>query len=1253
MTPYPCFPSLLLGVWMLSCAQPLPGMGRGEWAASGADGARGGALESSPLAAPGVGGGARFTSLAPAATGIEFRSFLKRPHHIPFLNTGAGVAVGDVDGDGWSDVYLLSTDSRNRLYRQVTPWRFEDVTERAGVDGGDAWSRGATFADVDNDGDLDLYVTNTEAPNLLYLNRGDGRFDEAASRFGLDHSAASIMAYFADYDRDGDLDVYLVTYRALKHNLTEDQIADIEIPAATLKGRDELRVQPVRTRRERGKVVSADREQWIDLGSRDWELAGQIDRLLRNDGTTFTDVTEAAGLLDYGLGLAATWMDFDGDGWLDLHVGNDLNTRDRLYRNNRDGTFTDVLPEMLPHTTWYSMGADFADVDNDGRFDFLVADMAGSTHYRAKVGMGDMSSQRWFMTHEWPRQLMRNSLYLNTGSGRYQEVAHLAGVAATDWTWAVKLGDLDNDGRVDLFVTNGTARDDMNIDLMGIEYLRIAEEEGEAAAQEYLKTIPTAPTPNLAFRNLGDLRFESAGTTWGLDHDGISYGAAFADLDRDGDLDLVVNHLGEAAGVYRNDGTDGQRLLVALRGTVSNRFGFGGTVTVRADASGTQVRQLLPARGFMSSDEPVLHFGLGRDTTVRELAVAWPSGHRQSFTDLPAGHLHIITEPAGAAPPAELAAPTERQFEEVSRRAGLDWTHLELPFDDYAAQPLLPAKLSQLGPGVAWGDADGDGRDDLFVAGAARQPGGLYLNRGSTFERRAGGPWVADAASEDMAPLWFDFDRDGDLDLYISSGSVQSPEGDPRLRDRLYLNDGRGGFAPAPAGSLPPVAASSGVVAAADFDADGDLDLFVGSRSVPGKYPLTPASHLLVNDGGRLRDATAELAPGLARVGLVTGALWSDADGDGDGDLLVTLEWGPVKFFRNASGRLEDRTREAGLSERLGWWSSITGGDFNADGAIDYAVMNLGLNSKYHASPTRPARLYVGDMDASGEMDLIEAKSGDEGLLPIRGRSCSALAMPFVGEKFHTFHDFASATLPEIYSTSRLESSLELMATELASGILENDGAARFTWRPLPRRAQTSPGYGAAAADFDGDGRTDLYAAQNLFTREPETGPLDGGLSVLLLGDGRGGFRVASPADTGLLVAGDGKGLGVADFDGDGWPDVVVSQNNDALLAFRNRGVPGRRPFAVRLRGRPGNPAAVGARVSLVGAGGERQTAEVYAGSGYLSQSSPTLFFGLGEAESPVAVEVRWPGGEHTRHPPEPGSSRLLIEAPAAAGPAP
>ncbi len=1189
-------------------------------------------LVAQPLAAVHPRVGPLFELLSPEKTGVDFTNFLRPENNVPYIYIGAGLAAGDYDNDGRTDLYLCSVDGPNRLYRQVADFQFEDVTASSGVDGGNAWSRGATFFDVDNDGDLDIYVCTTEAANLLYVNQGDGTFVESAKQFGLDFVGACVMASAADYDRDGDLDLYVITHRPLFYSVRGQMLERLHVPSDTKKSKAELEFK-YEFREENGIKIPRNPDDLFENHSH-WEIAGQSDALFRNNGDgTFDNITEEAGLSDHGLGLSCTWLDFDHDGWLDLHVANDLQTKDRLYHNNGDGSFTLATEEVFPHTTWYSMGSDFGDINNDGLFDFLVVDMASTTHYRSKVQMGDMGRFRYFMEAEWPPQLMRNALYLNTGSPRYMEIAQMSGLSASDWTWSVKLQDLDNDGRIDAYFTNGISRaDEMDPDLKN-EIAQVYADKGETAAVEHIRSQGEDSTRNLAFRNLGDLHFENISKDWGLDFEGISFGAAFADLDQDGDLDLIVNNHNVPTSIYRNNSDQGHRAVFRLRGTRSNRYGVG-TKILLTSASGVQVRQLFPVRGYMSCDEPALNFGLGEDKAITSLEVHWPSGHRQTFQNLPADHLFTITEPDTNPPQRQKASKPPTQFEEVANARGLQFTHTEYPYNDFGVQPLLPGKMSQLGPGMAWGDANGDGYDDLFVGGAAGQAGELFLyQEDGTFTKAEAGPWHADSMCEDMAPIWIDVDRDGDLDLVIASGSSEYDQGDPRLANRLYLNDGNGLFQAAEADSIPEGTASSSAIAAADYDGDGDLDLFIGTRLIPGQFPLTPDSALWRNDAGKFVDVTDEVAPELRRAGLVTGALWSDADNDGQLDLLVTTEWGPVKFYRNVGGSLVEETAVAGLEQRTGWWNSIAGGDFDADGDIDYVVFNAGLNTKYgKPSPQKPTLLYYGDMHDTGEMNLIETKTLKDGLLPVRGLSCSCDAMPELREKFSTFNSFASSMLTDIYKPEYLEKATRFEANELASGLLINDGNAKFTWKPLPTLAQISPGYGVVVTDINGDGHVDIYFVQNLFSREPETGAWDGGVSLMLQGDGQGGFESVSPSQSGLVLYGDAKGLAASDLDHDGWPDFAATQNNDAVRLFHNLGVEGRHSLAIRLRGPAGNRDGVGARVTLRSSDTATQTAEIYAGSGYLSQSSPCLFFGRGSAEKDVDLEIRWPDGTVTNH---------------------
>ena len=1161
--------------------------------------------------------GKLFSKLSSTKTGINFineidlKQPMKRLYHSGFVC--GGVALGDFNLDGELDIFFVSGSGKNKLYLQKNNFKFEDAGPSSGIEGGNDWGAGVAAIDIDGDNDLDLYVCNYDSPNSLFINDGKGKFKESAKKYGLDVVDASLLPTFCDYDNDGDLDVYLLTNRYYRKG-----------------GRP---AKPPFQKSADGKVVVLPEFQKYygikQKGPKSYDMdeIGRPDRLLRNDGATFVDVSSDAGILREGHGLSATWWDYDGDGLMDIYVANDFADPDNLFRNNGDGTFTDKINDVLNYTPWFSMGADAGDINNDGKFDFVALDMAATTHYKSKMSMGEMGALRWVIEATKPRQVMRNCLYLNQGEGHFSENASLSGVANSDWSWAAKLADYDNDGRVDLFVSNGVVRDFNNSDITYTSQDQIGKSEWD-----HYENAPTKPEQNLAFRNNGDLIFSDVSKEWGLDHTGISYGTVHGDLDRDGDLDLVVVNLNEPVSIYRNESSSGHSVSISLRGSSLNSYGIGAVIEIIAGGV-NHVRQMIPVSGYLSSNEPMLHFGLGDATKIENLEVRWPDGTIQNFSDLPVDQHIRITHSKDRIQPKKDQSPGP-MFALHSPLRGI--LHQERPYEDFIHQPLLPNKLSQLGPGIAFADVDGNGTEDFFIGCPRGQSGAIFLGdgKGSFKVNSKNDPFEKHFDYEDMGVLFLDADSDGDADLYVSSGSYEYEKGDPLVRDRIYVNDGSGDFSIENEGALPKNLDNGSVVCGADFDRDGDIDLFVGSRVVSGEYPVGPKSRLLINEslkGQKIRfiEASSEISGNLTNSGMVTSALWTDVNDDGWSDLIVTAEWEPIRVFINEAGKLSDKTKEYGLSKIKGWWNSINGADIDNDGDIDYLVGNAGQNTKYHPSAKKPVRIYYGDYEGEGSRSIVEAKYEDGVLLPIRGKSCSTSAIPSLNEKFETFHKFASSSLSEIYSPSNLSDALVFEVNELSSGILINDGQGQLTFNPLPNTVQNAPIFGTDFNDINGDGNLDIYVVQNFSTPQFETPPFRGGLSQLMLGDGNGNFQTIPASKSGLVVRGDGRGLVKTDLNGDGHPDYVISINNGELLAFK-RESDAKPPNQLILKGYPGNPLATGSRVIFKSSrlNDSIRVDEIYQGGGYLSQSSNIIYFD----PKYDSLTIRWPDGKVTEH---------------------
>ncbi len=1070
-----------------------------------------------------------FTSLPPTRTGIMAENryadpemWGRRYQELTYGAMGTGVAIADYDNDGRPDVFVASKTEQSRLFRNLGDWRFEDVTEKAGLhrplgwwsrgvatvsgwlgdasvawDAASAWRQGAAFADVNNDGWVDLYLCRFGAPNLLFINQGDGTFAEEGEKRGLAMVDASGVAAFTDFDRDGWLDVYVQT------NLLD---------AAT-------------------------------------GPHGRRDRLFHNRGDgIFVDVTDKAGISGDTAGHSATWWDYDDDGWPDLYVANDFVVQDSLYRNNRDGTFTNVVHQVLPRTPYYAMGADLGDVDNDGRIDFFVADMAGTSHEKNMRGMAGSRAraQAHPERNDQAGQYMRNALYLNTGLGRMAEIAGFAGVAASDWTWSPRFEDLDNDGRIDLHITNGMNREYHNLDLLA----RSMAGESPDEARGVLRSSPVMAETNLAFRNLGNLQFEPVGRAWGLAEDGVSFGSAFGDLDGDGDLDLVYSNYERAPSVLRNDSPGGGRLLVKLEGRRSNRQGIGASVRVET-VQGTQVRSLVLARGYLSSSEPVLHFGLGDTSLVKRLEVRWPSGHVQVFSDLKADHRYVITEPESA-PGRDLPPPAAQAGLFVASQPFAANVVAKGP--ERVAEkpdPLLPRTWESPKPVAVSGDVDGDGASDLLLGAAGGAPGQVLSSKSAAL----GKPLPSrHPLLEDEALVLVDLDRDGDLDLLALKRGYDAASRKTFQRGEVVRNDGRGGWTTMDTEAVPALEFHPGAVVAADFDGDGWTDVFVGALPSRESYPAAGPSVVWWNRGGVLQAGqTASGAATAVDAGAVSAAAVLDFDGDGLPDLVTAGEWNQVRAWRNDPGRgFVERTVELGLDAAgPGWWYTLQPGDFNGDGRPDFLAGNVGLNTLYDASHAAPAWIGRGRFLGARQDVVIEAYPESGTLHLLRTRAELATVLPGLMRKYPRNDAFARATVEEVLGAKPWNEAPRWRAVEFRSGVFLSQGGGNYAFQPLPTAAQFGPVVAATAGDLDGDGKLDLLLAQNDFQRAPFVGRFDGGVGVFAKGDGKGGFVAIHPADSGILIPGAPTRVLVTDLDADGAEEIVVVRSGAPVLQFK------------------------------------------------------------------------------------------------------
>ncbi len=1191
----------------------------------------------------GANGRSGFTLLRPEQTGVFFTNTMSyaRSEANQNLINGCGVAAGDFDGDGWCDLYFANTDGANGLFRNSGQWRFSDVTAAAGVGcGTNSASKGVAFADVNGDGRLDLMVGMLGGPNAFFLNQGQGRFTNATAAAGLISKAGTHSLAMADVDGDGDLDLYVANYGEVSILRSGGTFGTRMVNGKPqITGRWAKRLKLVN-----GRIIELGEPDTLYLNNAN----GTFSPVSWTDGTFRDENGLALKAEPYDMGLSVMFRDMNGDGAPDIYVCNDFQMPDRLWLNDGKGRYR-AMPDLAVRATChFSMGVDFADIDRDGLDDFFVGDMLSRQHTLRLRQHGGTNPEAAEVEGVFDRnQIRANTMNVNRGDGTYANLASFAGVDGSDWSWSVVFLDVDLDGFEDLLVVNAHGYDTQDLDM----HERVTQ-AGVMRIDKQLKTFPPLITPNFLFRNRGNRTFEETGATWGFNSTNVSHGIALADFDQDGDLDVAVSCLWQPPLLYRNE-SSAPRVAVRLHGAGQNTRGIGAKIKLLGGPVPFQSQEIQCGGRYLSADDTMRVFAAGSLTNGMSLEVTWRSGRRSVVAGVRANHIYEIEEAGSVAATAMPAMATVPPlFQDVS--GALNHTNVGQPFHDFERQPLLPRSLARLGPGVAWLDLDGDGREELVIGENAGGALAVFGHDGKGSFRRWQAPALDAVLGTDLAGLAGWTPAAGRRALLTAQSGLRTPDADVPPLAQLEIKPGS---APASAtlAAVPGIAlakAAAGPIAVADVDGDGDLDVFVGGRAVPARYPEAAPSLLLLNDGGVLKpDAAAGVA--LKQAGLVSGAVFSDLDGDGDPDLVLACEWGPLKIFRNDKGRLtawdcpltslnpQLKTLST-LSQLTGWWLSVAAGDFDGDGRMDLVAGNWGLNSSYGTPTARqPVRMFFGDFDANGSLDLLETEweteTGRE--VPRRDLALLSTGWPELRTRFASHRVFSKADVSEVLGTQKpLARTVE--TAQLASVLLLNRGE-KFETIPLPEAAQHSPVFGLSVADFDGDGAEDVFLAQNFFSNRPQEPRQDAGRGLLLHGDGRGGFAAMPGQESGVKIYGEQRGSAVADFDEDGRTDLVVTQNGAATRLLRN--VTGKPGLRVRLAGAPGNPDGLGAIVRLRFGAKRGPAREWHGGSGYWSQDSAVAV--LSVPETPTEISVRWPGGRETTGAVPTGAQEISVSA--------